>query len=161
VAARAGRPDEAERLYKDAEMEFAFIGAEGQLLEVEARRAENLMWRGDPERALQLVEDSLARADLQEGLFVLRSMLQRLRAYALACTGRPADAGAALDESMRLANAVDARYELGLTLLARAHIAEFLDDPVARSLEQEAHSILAPLGVESLPERPLPLLARK
>jgi hypothetical protein len=60
-----------------------------------------------------------------------------------------------------LANAVDARYELGLTLLARAHIAEFLDDPEAGSLEQEARSILAPLGVESLPERPLPLVARK
>jgi tetratricopeptide (TPR) repeat protein len=161
VAARAGRPDEAERLYKDAEMEFAFIGAEGQLLEVEARRAENLMWRGDPERALQLVQDSLDRADLQEGLFVLRSMLQRLRAYALACTGMPAEARAALDESLRLASAVDARYELGLTLLARAHIAEFLDDPEAGSLEQEARSILAPLGVESLPERPLPLAARK
>jgi hypothetical protein len=159
VSARAGRADEAEGLYKEAEMEFAFIGAEGQLLETEARRAENMMWRGDPEHALELVEATLERADLHDGLNVLRCMLQRLRAYALACTGDRTSADLALDESIRWGEAVDARYELGLTVLARAHIAESFGEPDAGPFADDALALLTPLGVRTLPKRP-PALAR-
>jgi hypothetical protein len=55
-----------------------------------------------------------------------------------------------LDESIRLARSMSARYELALSLRARARLAEETGEPAAPFLD-ECEPILARLGVAPLP----------
>jgi tetratricopeptide (TPR) repeat protein len=153
VAARAGRYQEADDFYREALDIFRSKQAEWEVLETRARMAENRLLAGEPDRAIELVSSTLRRVEARGGLPVLRAMLHRLRGYALMATDR-ARAAAELEESLACARSAEARYEVGLTLLAQAQlaVAAGLD---ANGLEAEARGILDSLGVVSLPEPPI------
>jgi class 3 adenylate cyclase/tetratricopeptide (TPR) repeat protein len=148
VAARSGRHDDADDLYRDALVGFRSKQAEWESLETQARMGENHLLAGRPDEALDIIEPILQRAEGLGGLHVLHAMVNRLRGYAL-LPDDPEGARRALAKSLESARSVDARYEMGLTLLAQSHLAEVRREDPEPSARQ-AKAILDALGVVSV-----------
>ena len=156
IASRQGRFDEAVELLGEARRSFDEVGSSSYVLDVDARLAENAVFAGEPDAAIERVDAALKRADAMGGMPVISAILYRVRAYAGIQQG---DAAAAVEDattSVRLARDREATFEiaLGLEALARAHEAAGLPTEPAHDLEREA--ILASLGVSSTPGVPLP-----
>jgi predicted ATPase/class 3 adenylate cyclase len=154
VAARAGRHDEAGRWYEEALSAFRAKQAEWEILETQARIAENLVLSGRADQALDLATQTLDRAEKVGGLPVLRAMLHRLRGWG-SIERDPASAGRCFDESLQCSMSVNARYETALTLIAQARLAGATGGPFPEDLEKEAWSLLDGLGVVSIAQPPL------
>jgi tetratricopeptide (TPR) repeat protein len=152
AAARAGRFEDAHALLMDALAQFEELGATELVLETSARIAECFVLEGHHEEALRFATDALAYVREIEGLAPLEAMLERLVGYAIhqSRSQRPAEAQPHFAESLRIARAANARYEIALTLRALADTAA---DPSAAG---EAQALLTALGVVSLPHVPLP-----
>jgi ATP/maltotriose-dependent transcriptional regulator MalT len=124
------------------------------VLETKARLAECVVLDGDFAAALKQADETLEairHAGTGPGL---RSMLYRIRGYALLQRGDADAAESALEESVRIAREADASYELAQSGRARARLraqrgAESADD------ERGAAELLEQLGVVSLPDVPL------
>jgi hypothetical protein len=97
-----------------------------------------------------VAEETLASVRELEGLAPLEAMLERLVGYALHQSRKPDEARPHFEESLRIARAAGARFEIALTLRALANTA---GDEQARA---EMEELLASLGVVSLPYVPLP-----
>jgi hypothetical protein len=96
----------------------------------------------------------LRRAEALGGIAEVRAMLHRVRGCALMTT----DAGAAkeaLEASLQLARSSHASFEIALTLLARARLGQVTGDPLGTDVD-EALGLLDELGVEGVPEVPVP-----
>jgi tetratricopeptide (TPR) repeat protein len=147
VASRSGRPDDALPLFEEARTIFEEMGNRPQVLETSARIAECELLRGDLEHALTLADLALERALALGGVAVQSPMLHRIRGCALLRSGRPTEARAALDESLRDARSRAARFEVALTLEAFAELdrVEGCSPDVPRA--EEAAEILRQLGV--------------
>ena len=150
VAARSGRHEEAARRYEEALAAFRSKQAEGEALETEARMAEHVLLAGDRSGALDLATRVLERVESFGGLPVMRAMLQRIRGLA-EIEADPAAASKAFEESLSWGRSVDARYEIALTLRAKATLALATGDPGAADLTEQAADLLQQLGVVALP----------
>ena len=152
AAARAGRFEDAHALLMDALARFEELGATELVLETSARIAECFVLEGHHEEALRFAKDALAYVREIEGLAPLEAMLERLVGYAIhqSRSRRPAEAQPHFAESLRIARAANARYEIALTLRA---LADTTGDAAAGA---EAQTLLTALGVASLPYVPLP-----
>jgi class 3 adenylate cyclase/tetratricopeptide (TPR) repeat protein len=148
VAARARRFDQALELLVEALAAFEALGSEALARETEARMAECFVLAGGHQDALDLLPAAVHAA---EEAPVLCALLERLHGYALAQARRPHEAGTHLQRSLELAVAIDADYEVALTLQALARTR--LRGPKA---EAEGQAILERLGVLSTPLVPLP-----
>jgi predicted negative regulator of RcsB-dependent stress response len=149
-AARAGQFEEALRLFGEAREGAEHVGAQADLVEIDAKVAECYVFQGDASAALELADKTL----LQEGNVVWQPLLHRVRGYALMQLCDLTGADTALKESLRAARAVNADYEVALTLRALARLATLQGRPAA-SLEEESGSILERLGVVRAIEPPL------
>ena len=153
LALNRGDVGEASRLFGEVRRLFATagdvreIGACGAL-------AECLLRQGSVEQALALVESTLRRARLS-GDTQYTSMLHRLRGYASAALGRIADAWADLDESLAVARARGAAYDVALTLEAISVVAELGGLATDPSAAGERTALLDQLGVLVTPPPPL------
>ena len=147
VAARAGRYDDALRLYEHSRAEFRAVGDRTSVVEVDAKIAECYLWRGEPERALRQVAGAVPST---EGMGVLTPMLRRVEGLALLDLRDLDGARAALEESLRVARARNAQYEVGLTLGALADVLSASHDDGA-AMAAESASILDRLGVMAVP----------
>ncbi|HUG65018.1 MAG TPA: tetratricopeptide repeat protein [Gaiellaceae bacterium] len=148
-AARAGRYADAEDLMQAAAHELREIGAGSFVLEVEMRLAELDVLRGDrADASLASIVSVLERSRDTSGIAPLEAAAHRVRASALFQLGEREQAGEALAESIRIARAADARYELALSLDV---LGEVGDDEAAR----EAATLFARLGVTRLARPPL------
>jgi class 3 adenylate cyclase/tetratricopeptide (TPR) repeat protein len=157
AAARGGRFDEAKALLEEALGGFRAIGAASFVAETEARLAEMYVLSGDHAAAIPLVDAILSRGSELQGMVELKSMLHRVRGYALAQRGEFDAAVLAFTESERQARSVGADYEMALTLRAHAELAaEVADEPVAAA--RESPVILARMGVKSVPRVPIPII---
>jgi class 3 adenylate cyclase/tetratricopeptide (TPR) repeat protein len=155
VASRAGRFDEALALFEEARAEYVDVGAGTLVLETDARIAESFLFRGATDRVLEIVEPALERGEAMGGVGAQMAMLHRLRGYALAQRG-DLDAGrAALDQSMEIARARQADFELALTLRALADVGRLSGDPCVDLWETESRSLFDRLGVIRVPGVPL------
>lgn len=127
------------------------IGASGAL-------AECLLRKGEIARALDLLDAAMRREQLS-GDRAFAAMLHRLRGYGYAAEGRLTDAWAEFDESLAVARASGAVYEVALTLEAISVVAELgglAEDP---SAAEERAALLAQLGVQVTPPPPLRIAA--
>lgn len=155
AASRAARLDDAGELLADALARFREMGAESFVLETEARIAERLVLLGDHAAALDLATATLAHATQMGGMDVLRAMLHRLQGYALLQAADPVLAQDSFDESLHLARAAKADYELALTLEAWARLAQITGrDP--SKYAAPAEDLFRRMGVTATPLVPLP-----
>jgi class 3 adenylate cyclase/tetratricopeptide (TPR) repeat protein len=145
LAARAGRFDEARGLLEEALAAFGDIGADAYVADTQGRLAECLVLEGRHKEALTVLKPLLA----VDGTPGQRVALERLAGYAVV-QGRNALAKAKphFDRSLEAARAVDAQYELALTLNAVAQ--------TSGSDGAEAREIFERLGVVTTPVPPLP-----
>lgn len=149
AASRAGRLDEGRVLLDEALAGFQAIGAGSFVLEVEARLAERHLLAGAYDLALQLTADATRHAEI-EGMVALKAMIHRTRAYALMQAKRFGEARASLSESLEYGRAVNADYEVALTLQARASLAQSLGEDPEPYLA-ECVPIFERLGIGSTP----------
>ena len=119
------------------------------MVEVDAKIAECHLWQGEPERALRQVAGALPSSD-KEGGGVLTPMLRRVEGLALFDLRDLDGARGALEESLRVARARNAQYEVGLTLGALARVLSASDGDGA-TMAAEGASILDRLGVTTVP----------
>jgi tetratricopeptide (TPR) repeat protein len=148
VAARAGRFDEALALLAEALSGFEALGSEAFVHETEARRIECLVLAGRHQDALELLPAAL---EAIEDRPLVGAFLERLHGYVLVQARRAGEAGPRFEQSLELARALGADYEVALTLEALGRTR--LGDPKA---EAESRAILERLGVLSTPLVPLP-----
>lgn len=146
LAARSGRFEKAEHLLSDA---INFFQKKGYpTVEPETRQAELMILRGDSAGALEALDKIQPGNDP-----TLRSMLHRLRGWALVQSGRP-QAAEEFATSLHLARAAAADYEAGLTLDAIARTADSQD--LVKECQAEVKEIFQRLGIVSVPEVPVP-----
>jgi tetratricopeptide (TPR) repeat protein len=156
VAGRQGRTDDALALFAQAREELLFVGAQGDVLDVDAREAECLLLAGRPAEALALADATLAQ---EEPGGALVPVLERVRGYALVSTGDLEGADAALAASLEASRGRGADHETAFTLQAVARLAVLRGaqpDPQAVGGSGE---ILSALGIIAVPAFPLSISA--
>ena len=146
AASRAGRFEEAFGLLSQARAEFQDVGDLASVVEVDARIAECLLYRGEAPEALSLATEALAAA---QGLGVTEQvpLLQRIRGESLMQSHEGQRAREPLEESLRVARERNADFEVALTLRSLAR----LGGAEAPEAERESKEILERLGVSFLP----------
>jgi len=156
AASRAGRIDDALSLLGAARSEFEFVGAHGDVLEVDARVAECLLFTGEPARALSSASDLCHRAQAEGGVAVLTPQLERVRGYAMIQLDDRSGALEAFEHSLSAARARGADYEVALTLQALLRLHAPHGGLVPEGAVEESGAILERLGVIAVPAVPLP-----
>jgi tetratricopeptide (TPR) repeat protein len=150
VASRSGRFDEAEAMFAQAREEFARIGAESELLEIDVRIAESYVLQGRYEQAISLTDAALRTVHAADGVGASEPALLRIRGYALLGSGDIDGAVVALMRSLDLARQRESEFDRALAHSALADVSRIAgDDPSAS--ESEAQAIFARLGVVRLP----------
>lgn len=143
------------RLYLEALVSFQEKQAEAEAIETRARMAEAMVFAGRFPEALELADEAWREVEALGGHSVLRSMIQRLRGYALMWAD-PGAASGALQESLRISRAVHAEFETAQTLLAIGRSRALVHDPTADEFLGEAERILERLGVVRVPDVAIP-----
>ena len=151
LAAEESRFADAHTFLDDARDLLVSLGAESFLIEADARRAQAFVLEGRHGDVVELATTALERMRTTGELGVRSALLERLLGLAAIQARTPERAPAHFDESLRLARALGADYELGRTLHAKVVTGFATAEETA-----EAESILARLGIVSLPEVPLP-----
>jgi class 3 adenylate cyclase/tetratricopeptide (TPR) repeat protein len=152
VAYRSGHIDEAFELLDEAAEAFAESGADAETLETQARRAECLLYAGEPDGARELIEAVRARAQTAGEVASLRApRLLRLQGWALAKLGDLDGARASLEESVSLGHAGTPDLEVALALEQLAALRQLEGEPEVTALRAESAAILELLSVERPP----------
>jgi class 3 adenylate cyclase/tetratricopeptide (TPR) repeat protein len=149
-ASRMGRFADAEELLQRAREEFGRVGAEPEIVEIDARIAEAYVLQGRYEEALVLSDDALRRAHAIGGAGASEPALLRIRGSALLRSGDADGASVALLRSLELARQRESDYDRALTLMELAEASRISGDD-ASAAEAEAQAILARLGVIATP----------
>jgi class 3 adenylate cyclase/tetratricopeptide (TPR) repeat protein len=157
VASRSGRFDEALGLFEDARAEYLDVGAGALVLETDARIAECHLFQGQSKQVLELVEDAFKRAKALGSVGAPFSVLHRVAGYAHMQLRDLATARSDIEQSLEVARARQADFEVALTLRAFTELTrlEGGDDAAAAEFEAQSQEILDRLGVVSLPRVPL------
>jgi len=155
VASRTGRFEEALALFDEARAAYLHVGAQEDVVLMDAKVAECRVLMGDGKGALELATLALSRGSALEEAGMSTPLLHRVRGYALTQVGDADGARGAFDESLRIARARSDRYEVALTLHARVRLARLRGGATPADEESEAREILEGLGVMSVPEVPL------
>jgi class 3 adenylate cyclase/tetratricopeptide (TPR) repeat protein len=145
VAAHAKRFEEAHQLLDEAAAELEAIESASLALEAKTLAVECFVLEGRHEQALQ---GAIALLDAA-GQTVTRAQLERHLGYALLQARRSEEAREHFLESLRVAQEVEAEYELALTMRALA-------DTGAPEYAPRAQKIFDRLGVVSHPLIPVP-----
>jgi len=153
VAARDQRFAEAADLLTKAREGFGVIGAEGYVVETQAREVELHVLAGEPAAAEVLAVETLERVRRIGGLGHLIVMLLRLRGYAAAQRGDRSLAARLLDESLAAAEGSGQLFERALTLEALGRI---LGDDQGDVHRRAGAALFRQLDVVRTPQFPLP-----
>ena len=161
-AGRTGNFEESHSLLAEARELFSAEGDEVEALAADVWRVESLVHQGASTAALELADDALERTKSTPGVAILAAMLHRLRGWAFMQLRDLERAGAAFDESLKLAQLEgenigmrSADYEMALTLDALGRLGEMVGGPI-EDLERERDAIVAKLAVMQLQRPPLP-----
>jgi class 3 adenylate cyclase/tetratricopeptide (TPR) repeat protein len=159
---RLGNFEEAKALLAEARELFSAEGDDVEALASDVWLVETLVHEGESGAALDLAASALERTKTTQGVDALASMLHRLRGWAYLQQHDLESAGAAFDESLRLARLEgenlgmrSADYEVALTLDALGRLGELVGDPTV-DLEHERDALVAKLSVVKLARPPLP-----
>ena len=161
-AGRTGNFEEAHALLAEARELFETEGDQVEALAADVWRVESLVTEGSSAAALELAADALERTETIPGVAILAAMLHRLRGWAFMQLRDLEGAGAAFDESLKLARLEgenlgmrSADYEAALTLDALDHLGELVGQPDV-DLKRERDAIVAKLALLQLTRPPLP-----
>ena len=161
-AGRTGNFEEARALLDEARELFETEGDQVEALAADVWRVESLVTEGSSAAALELAADALERTKTIPGVAILAAMLHRLRGWAFMQLRDLEGAGAAFDESLKLARLEgenlgmrSADYEAALTLDALDQLGELVGQPNV-DLKSERDAIVAKLALLQLTRPPLP-----
>jgi len=159
---RIGNFEEAKALLAEARELFNAEGDEIEALAADVWLVESLVNAGESEAALEVAADALERTTAIPGVDTLAAMLHRLRGWAYMQLRDIESAGAAFEESLRLARLEgenigmrSADYEIALTLDALEQLGELVGAPTV-DLKHERDALVAKLAVQKLARPPLP-----
>ena len=152
VASRHGRIEEARASFAQAREELRFVGAGGDVLDVDAREAECLLLAGEAAEALALADATLS-AEEPEGALV--PLLERTRGYALAAGGDQARARVALEAGLAASRSRGADHEAAFTLQALIRLASLEGEIPDPEWVRGSGEILSTLGIIAVPAFPL------
>jgi class 3 adenylate cyclase/tetratricopeptide (TPR) repeat protein len=155
VALRAGRVDEALGRFEEAKAHFVHVGAEQEVLDVDAQLAECRVVSGDAAGALALAADTLRRAAPAKGVAKVVPPLERVRGYALLQQGDLRGARHALNASLAAGRTRHDVFEVTLTLLALIRLDRLEGVEPAPAMVAESDALLSGLKVRSVPAVPL------
>ena len=156
VSLRAARFDEALARLQQARSDFMHVGAEQELLDVDARIAECKVYIDEVDAALALAEDGLARAEAENGEKKVIPLLQRVRGFALLKQGDPFTAREAFDASVEVARQRKDLFEVTLALLALIELDKLEGIEPPDDMLAESRELLAKLKVRAVPPMPFP-----
>jgi class 3 adenylate cyclase/tetratricopeptide (TPR) repeat protein len=151
--ARAGRHAPGLARLEEAAAAFGRIGADGYVAETHARMAECLALAGHGEEAAELARSTLDRVRRESRQSVLAAQLERTLAWSALLAGDPEAAATHVSGSLREARALNAAYEVAVTLDTAARLPRRSSAEAARDRD-EAAAIFAALGVVSVPMPP-------
>lgn len=128
--------------------------SDGVSTQADAHRAECLLFQGDVQAALTTIDSALARSTAT-GDTTFTPMLHRLRGYALIMNHHPAEACSEFEQSLQVAQARGATYEVALTRSAMSEMARRGGGPADPKADAERESIIRDLGVIAIPQTPI------
>jgi class 3 adenylate cyclase/tetratricopeptide (TPR) repeat protein len=155
LEARMGAFEDAHRHLEAARREFLEADTEADAVEAQSMMAECLVLEGRAADALELADRLLAEV-VAHGSGRGTALIERVRGYALAQRGDVVGAGAAFEVSRASAEALDADYELALTLNGlRAVAVSSGDEEAAHDLAVKIDALTEKLGIVRLPIVPM------
>ena len=155
VSLRAGRLDDALSRLEEARSHFLHVGAEQEVLDVDARIAECRVSMGDSDAAIELARNTLSRADSSNGVAKVVPLLERVRGHALAQRGDRTGARHALATSLAAGRTRRDPFEVTLTLLSLIELDRLDGVEPSPELVTESLSLLARFKLRSIPTMPL------
>jgi class 3 adenylate cyclase/tetratricopeptide (TPR) repeat protein len=156
VSLRAGRIDEALVRLAEARALFVAVKREEELLDVDARIADCRTLAGDPDAALAILTDALARARASKGGAKSISLLERALGHALLRKEDFAGARQALTASLAAARARNDAQEVMLTLHSLLATQRRESVPVSPDLVWEYDALVERFRVQAMPPVPVP-----
>ena len=151
LAAEQGRFEDAYAHFDTARTQLQALGAESFLIEADARLAQALVLEGRHADAVELATSALERMEATGEVGVRSALLERLLGIAAVQGRTPDEAPPHFEAALAIARKLGADYELARTLQAKVLTGFASDEERA-----EAETIMARLGVASLPPLPLP-----
>jgi class 3 adenylate cyclase/tetratricopeptide (TPR) repeat protein len=156
VLLRLGRLDDALARLEESKAQFLQVGAGEEVPAVDARIAECHEAKGNPQAALDLLNEMLARADSSHGVQRILPLVQRLHGHALIQQGDLWGARDALDASLASANERKNIFESTLTMLSLIELDRLEGVEPAMEIVDESRARLAQFKVRAVPPVPKP-----
>jgi tetratricopeptide (TPR) repeat protein len=152
VVARAGRADEALRLYAEALEAFEKAGAHEEAVEVRARIAECLTFQVESEAALARLDEVSAQPGAA-GMFA--ALIHRVRGYALAQLHQRARAREEFEASLSVSRSRGSDYDVVQALIGLIRLATIEGKSPPPELVEETSRILERLHIRAVTHVPL------
>ena len=140
--------------FDEARTLLQHVGADDEVLDIDARIAECRLLKGEHDSALGLADEILARTDALDAIAKLAPLLQRVRGYAMLLQGDPFGAREAFEASLEAARSGNNLFEVALALTALADFDRFEGIEPPQELVDESRAIVARLKVRALPPQP-------
>jgi tetratricopeptide (TPR) repeat protein len=154
LSLRAGRIDDALSRLDQARTMMAEVGAEHEVIDIEARLAECKLFKGDPDGALALADEILAKEGVPEVLARLAPHLQRVRGYAMLMQADPFGAREAFETSLAAARERKDIFETVRTLNALIDLDGLEGVEPPQDVVDESRAVIAKLRIRALPAVP-------
>ena len=145
---RRGNYDEALRLLEEAKTDALDVGAEGDVIEAEARIAECLALQGKATDALDVATAALEHVKTTPGAQQQIPLLKRVQGWSFLQVGCAPDAEVAFKDGLAIARERNLEYEVALTQRAVAR----MGGAEADAADAESQAILEQLGVQYVAE---------
>ena len=154
VSLRGNKVEEALSRFAEARALLTDVGAEHEVLDIDARVAECHLLKSEPDAALALADGILAKPDSSGAIARLTPLLNRIRGYALLVQGDPWGAREAFDASLEVARERKERFDVVLTLNALIELdrQEGIEPP--QEVVDESRAAIAQLKIRALPAMP-------
>ena len=154
VSLRANKLDEALARFAEAKALLTEVGAEHEIMDIDARIAECHLLKNDPDAALALADEILAREDTSGAVARLTPTLNRVRGYAMLMQADPFGAREAFEASLAVARERNERFEVALTLNALIELDRLEGVEPPQDVVDESRAVIAKLKIRALPATP-------
>jgi len=151
---RGNRIDEALTRFAEARDVLLEVGAEHEVVDIDARVAECRLLKGEAAQALGAADALLAQSEPAEAVARLTPLLQRVRGYALMLDGDPFGARDAFEAAVAVARERADAFELALALNALTALDRLEGVEPPQEMVDESRALIARLKVRALPPVP-------
>ena len=154
VSLRGNKVDEARSRFAEARTLLTDVGAEHEVLDIDARLAECHLLKGEPGAALALADEILGKPDSSGAIARLTPLLNRIRGYAMLMRADPWGARDAFETSLAVARERKERFEIALTLNALIELDRLEGVEPPQEVVDESRAAIAKLKIRALPAAP-------